>query len=64
MIEYRVIELVTVTDDEIERALNAQVALGWTFESIHFAMRESSKRPAMAFLTFVRKIEPEPPTSS
>ncbi|MAI77735.1 MAG: DUF4177 domain-containing protein [Deltaproteobacteria bacterium] len=51
---YKVIELSSVTDDEIENALNQWTAEGWTFESIHFAMRESSKRPAMAFISFTR----------
>ena len=27
---------------------------GWTFDTMHFAMRESSKRPSMAFLSFTR----------
>ena len=51
---YKVVELSSVTDDEIENALNQWTGEGWTFESIHFAMRESSKRPAMAFVSFTR----------
>jgi hypothetical protein len=27
-------------------------AEGWTFDTMQFAMRDSSKRPAMAFLAF------------
>ena len=42
--------------DVIEQiaALNDWTGQGWTFESLHFAMRESSKRPSMAFLSFTR----------
>jgi hypothetical protein len=52
--QYKVVEVSNVTDEEIERVLNRWTAEGWTFESMHFAMRESSKRPSMAFLTFTR----------
>ncbi len=53
-IRYKVVELSTVSDEEIENALNEWTAQGWTFDTMHFAMRESSKRPAMAFLSFTR----------
>jgi len=53
-ITYKVVELSSVTDEEIETALNTWSREGWTFESIHFAMSESSKRPAMAFISFTR----------
>ncbi len=56
-LEYKVVELNAVTDEEIERVLNEWTQQGWTFDSIHFAMRESSKRPAMAFLVFTRHEE-------
>lgn len=52
---YRVIELSTVTDESIEETINAFVGKGWTFEGMQFAMRESSKRPAMAFVLFTRR---------
>jgi hypothetical protein len=52
--QYKVVEVSNVTDEEIEQVLNRWTAEGWTFESMHFAMRESSKRPSMAFLTFTR----------
>ena len=52
--EYKVVELSVVTDEQIEAALNEWAGQGWTFEGMQFAMRESSRRPAMAFLTFVR----------
>lgn len=53
--KYKVVEIANVTDEELEKALNEWTAEGWKFDTVHFAMRESSKRPAMAFLTFVRE---------
>jgi hypothetical protein len=50
---YKVVEIATVTDESIENALNEWVAKGYRLDGIHFAMRESSKRPSMAFLIFV-----------
>ncbi|MFQ5699778.1 MAG: DUF4177 domain-containing protein [Myxococcota bacterium] len=52
--EYRVIETSMVTDEELERILNRTVAEGWVLDGIQFAMRESSRRPSMAFLLFTR----------
>jgi hypothetical protein len=52
---YKVVELGLVTDEEIEKALNQWTSEGWTFDTMQFAMRESSKRPSMAFVTFVRE---------
>jgi len=57
MITYKVVELATVTDDDIEEVLNEWTAEGWNFEGIHFAMKDSSKRPAMAFILFTRNEE-------
>jgi hypothetical protein len=56
---YKVVELSSVTDLDIEGALNEWTAQGWTFDVMHFAMRESSKRPAMCFITFTRTHEHE-----
>ena len=53
-LQFKVVELSDVSDLEIERALNEMTAEGWKFDTMHFAMRESSKRPAMAFLIFTR----------
>jgi hypothetical protein len=53
-IVYKVVELSSVTDEEIEAVLNEWTAKGWTFDTMQFAMRESSKRPSMVFITFTR----------
>ncbi len=52
---YKVVELSTVSDETIEETLNEWTALGWRFDGMQFAMRESSKRPSMAFLLFTRE---------
>ena len=54
--EYKVVELSVVTDEQIEESLNEWTRQGWTFDGMQFAMRDSSRRPAMAFLTFVRDV--------
>ena len=56
-LEYKVIELNTVTDEELEKAINSAVKEGWGLDGIHFAMREASKRPAMAFVLFAKEVE-------
>lgn len=53
-LRYKFVELSTVTDESLERCVNECIAEGWTFDGIHFAMRESSRRPSMAFVAFVR----------
>lgn len=57
MITYKVVELSIVTDEMIEEELNTWTGQGWTFDSLHFAMGTGSKRPAMAFMFFVRSLE-------
>ncbi len=51
---YKVVETSDVTDEELEKILNQWTSEGWTLDTIQFAMRDSSKRPAMAFVTFTR----------
>ena len=58
MVVYKVVETSDVTEDALERILNEWTAQGWRFEMMQFAMRDSSKRPAMAFVTFVREAQP------
>ena len=52
---YKFVELSTVTDETLEEVVNEWVRKGWALEAIHFAMRDSSRRPAMAFVAFVRQ---------
>jgi hypothetical protein len=54
-VEYKVVEVTTVTDETIEAVLNEWVAQGWTYDGLQFAMRDSSPRPCMAFVTFKRE---------
>ena len=53
--EYKVVEITTVTDETIESVLNEWVARGWVYDGLQFAMRDSSPRPCMAFVTFKRE---------
>jgi hypothetical protein len=55
-IRYKFVELSTVTDESIETAVNEWVGQGWILDRIHFAMREGSHRPAMAFIAFIRDV--------
>ena len=54
MLRYKVVETTLVTDEELEKILNEWVPQGWHLESMQFAMREASKRPAMVFILFTR----------
>jgi len=56
MLTYKVVEIAMVTDVEIEAVLNSWSSKGWRFDGLQFAMRESSKRPAMAFALFTQQI--------
>lgn len=55
---YKVVEIAEVTDQSIEAALNRWTSEGYRFESIHFAMQQGGRRPAMAFLFFIRGAAP------
>ncbi len=55
MLTYKVIELGNVTEETIEETLNEWTGKGWRFDGLQFAMRESSRRPAMAFVLFIRE---------
>ena len=56
---YKVVEVTTVTDEELERVINEWVQKGWSLNTIQFAMRDASKRPAMAFVIFTRSSDSE-----
>jgi hypothetical protein len=51
---YKVVEISMVTDEEIERTLNEWTAKGYVFESIQFVTSAASKRPALAFVFFTK----------
>jgi hypothetical protein len=53
---YKVVETSSVTDEALEDILNEWTSQGWVFEAMQFAMRESSKRPAMAFVLFTKGV--------
>ena len=53
-LQYKVVELSTVDESSLQEAINTWVAQGWSLDGIQFAMREASKRPAMAFIFFTR----------
>lgn len=52
---YKVVETSIVSEEELERILNEWTEKGYTFESIHFVVNESSRRPKMAFIFFFKK---------
>ena len=54
MLTYKVLEISMVSEDSIEEVLNEWTGQGWRFDGMHFAMRESQKRPSMAFVIFTR----------
>jgi hypothetical protein len=58
MLLYKVAETTEVTDEALEAIINDWVAKGWSLESIQFAMRDASRRPAMAFILFTRSDQP------
>ena len=58
-LRYKVVETGTVTDEAIESILNEWTTQGWIFDNMQFAMRDSSKRPSMAFITFTRELQPD-----
>ena len=53
-LRYKVVETSDVTDHALEQILNEWTEQGWTLDAMQFAMRDSSKRPSMAFVTFTR----------
>ncbi|OJH38988.1 hypothetical protein [Cystobacter ferrugineus] len=57
-LQYKVVELSTVDEGTLERTVNEWSAQGWNLDGVQFAMRESSKRPAMAFVFFTREGAP------
>jgi hypothetical protein len=65
---YKFVEISIVTDESIEEAVNAWVGRGWQWDSIKFVTTDASRRPQMAFISFVKEArveqgEPPPPGS-
>ena len=56
---YKVVEVTTETDENLEQVINEWVEKGWSLDTIQFAMRKSLKRPAMAFVIFTRSRDEE-----
>ncbi len=51
---YKFIELSIVTDESLEATVNEWVGQGWTLDAIRFVTHEASRRPVMAFVSFIR----------
>jgi hypothetical protein len=60
--KYHVIETTEVTAETLEHLLNRCAEKGWRFEGMNFVVKESARRPSMAFLLFTQpEKEEEPP---
>lgn len=59
-LQYKVVELSTVDEGSLERTLNEWSSKGWSLDGVQFAMRDSSRRPSMAFVLFTRESQAEP----
>jgi len=53
-LRYKFVELSIVTEQTIEDTVNAWVGEGWQLEGIRFVTTEHSKRPSMAYVSFIR----------
>ncbi|HEX3759769.1 MAG TPA: hypothetical protein VHW23_13740 [Kofleriaceae bacterium] len=66
MLRYKFVEVSTVTDEALEQTVNDWVAQGWQLDAIRFVITEHSRRPAMAFVSFIREVAgggSEPPAT-
>jgi len=52
--KYKVIETSQVTEDSLEEILNRWTAEGWRYDGMQFVVKESARRPSMAFILFVK----------
>jgi tRNA1(Val) A37 N6-methylase TrmN6 len=52
-LRYKFIELSIVTEQTIEDVVNDWVGRGWQLEGIRFVTSEHTKRPVMAFVSFI-----------
>ena len=53
--EYRVVETSEVTAESLEAILNEWTLKGWRFDGMQFVVKESARRPSMAFIIFIKK---------
>jgi hypothetical protein len=60
ILEYKIVELSAVDESTLQSTLNEWVPKGYRFDGMQFAMRESSRRPSMAFVFFTRETSAEP----
>ena len=51
---YKFVELSIVTDESLEACVNEWVGQGWTLDGIRFVVTDASRRPSMAFVSFVK----------
>jgi hypothetical protein len=51
---YKFVELSIVTDETLEACVNEWVAKGWVLDGVRFVVGEASRRPTMAFVSFVK----------
>jgi hypothetical protein len=51
---YKFVELSLVTDETLEACVNEWVGKGWTFDGIRFVVSDASRRPTMAFVSFIQ----------
>lgn len=56
MVTYKFVELSIVTAETLEECVNEWVGLGWSFDGIRFVVGEGSRRPQMAFVSFIREV--------
>jgi hypothetical protein len=57
--KYRVIETSEVTGESLEEILNRWTAEGWRYDGMQFVVKESARRPSMAFVLFVKADDEE-----
>jgi hypothetical protein len=55
--KYKVVETSEVTEDSLEEILNHWTAEGWRYDGMQFVVKESARRPSMAFILFVKTEE-------
>lgn len=55
-LQYKFVEISPVTEETLEVAVNEWVSQGWELEGVRFVVTEHSKRPQLAFVSFVRMV--------